>query len=494
MKQISKFFVLGAFLTFGALANTAEAGGGDSILRVNITSQSWNLNLPWQKSRPDTRRGLGALLEGNRVLVTAELAQDATYIELEQADTGRKLTSKVEFIDYECNLATIVPMEPAGDFFAKYKPLQIDTSVKPPQKLQVWQFESNGSPVSTDVDLTRVDLGTYFLAEERFLIFEANGAVVYRGGTFTLPVMAGDKMCGMLLSYNSKDQVAQILPGVIIQRFLDDVADGKYEGFPHFGVELAPTLDPQFRSYLKLAQPEGGIYVSEVSPHGSAGKAGLKPGDVVLCINGHELDSRGNYKHPDYGLLSVGHVIKGMSKAGDELKLQIWRDGAAQDLTVKMERLQPQDKLVPPYQFDRGNKYVILGGMLFLELNGGYLGQEDRNGRSRAPFRIKYAAKHPEKYEKEGRKKLVILSGILPAESNQGYERMGGLLVDKVNGKLITDIAALDEALKSPKDGVHSIEFADYPKKIFVDAAQAEKDNNETMPQRYRITELKRLD
>ena len=36
-------------------------------------------------SRPNTRRGLGALLPGNRVLVTAELAQDANYIELEQA-------------------------------------------------------------------------------------------------------------------------------------------------------------------------------------------------------------------------------------------------------------------------------------------------------------------------------------------------------------------------------------------------------------------------
>ena len=80
-----KFFpILAVLLMPLALPSSAEAAPSPetSILRVNITSQGYNFALPWQKQRPNTRRGLGALLEGNRVLVTAELAQDANYIEL----------------------------------------------------------------------------------------------------------------------------------------------------------------------------------------------------------------------------------------------------------------------------------------------------------------------------------------------------------------------------------------------------------------------------
>jgi hypothetical protein len=71
---------------------------------------------------------------------------------------------------------------------------------------------------------------------------------------------------------------------------------------------------------------------------------------------------------------------------------------------------------------------------------------------------------------------------------------MNGLIITKVNGEFISDIKALDEALKKPTNGIHKIEFSEFPKVIYIDAAQAQKDNEETMPQRYRITTLKRLE
>ena len=152
-----------------------------SMLRVNITSQPYNQMLPWQKTNPGTRRGLGALLPGNRVLVTAELAQDANYTELEIASSGRKLTAKIEAIDYEVNLATIIPEGDPGDFFQGMVPLAVDTALKPKTAIEIWQFENNGAPVTNTMELNRADLGTFFLEDQIFLIFQANGAVQYRG-------------------------------------------------------------------------------------------------------------------------------------------------------------------------------------------------------------------------------------------------------------------------------------------------------------------------
>ena len=83
---------------------------------------------------------------------------------------------------------------------------------------------------------------------------------------------------------------------------------------------------------------------------------------------------------------------------------------------------------------------------------------------------------------------------MLPSQGTIGYEKLRQLIVTKVNDKPINDIRDLAEALKSPIDGIHKIEFNDHPKVIHMDAAQAEQDNTEFLPARYRINKLQRLE
>ena len=68
-------------------------------------------------------------------------------------------------------------------------------------------------------------------------------------------MVKGGKLAGLLLRYDSKNQVATLLPAPIIEHFLKDVADGKYDGFPSLGIEFQSTLDEQFRDYLGM-KPE----------------------------------------------------------------------------------------------------------------------------------------------------------------------------------------------------------------------------------------------
>jgi hypothetical protein len=55
---------------------------GGSVLRVNSTNQSYDFFRPWSKKAPFNRRGLGAVIDGGEVLVTAELVWDSNFIEL----------------------------------------------------------------------------------------------------------------------------------------------------------------------------------------------------------------------------------------------------------------------------------------------------------------------------------------------------------------------------------------------------------------------------
>ena len=102
--------------------------------------------------------------------------------------------------------------------------------------------------------------------------------------------------------------------------------------------------------------------------------------------------------------------------------------------------------------------------------------------------------RHPEKYEEEGRRKVVFLAGILPTRSVQGYEGIGGTILKSVNGRPIRDIRDLDVAFNFPTDGVHEIQFEDFPKIIWLDDALAQEDNFLHIPQRFRIQERMRLD
>ena len=123
-----------------------------------------------------------------------------------------------------------------------------------------------------------------------------------------------------------------------------------------------------------------------------------------------------------------------------------------------------------------------------------YLQLAGREWRERAPFRLLYAQTNQEEVMKQGRRKLVFLSGVLPAPGTVGYESLRTLIVTKVNDKVINDIKDLAEAFKSPIEGVHKIEFDDHPKLIHMDAEQVEADNKEFLPARYRINKLQRLE
>lgn len=466
-----------------------------SILRVNVTNQPFNFALPWQKRPPGSKQGLGALLDGRRVLVTAELIQDATYLEFEVASSGRKLTARVATVDYEANLALLEPKEEPDGFFDGL--VAFPLSASPPKKgdlFEVWQFESNGAPVTSNITFETARLGRYFLDGSYFLQFDANGAVNYREGSFTLPVIQDGHLTGMLLSYDSEDQVATILPFPIIKAFLDDAADGPYAGFPSFGIKFSPTLDEQLRSYLKLADGAGGVMITGVLPDTSAAAAGLKEGDVLLEIGGHKLDSRGNYMDPTWGLLAMGHLVKGANTVGTELPMKVSRDGGIVDLALKLARREAGEFLVDPYVFDRGPRYLILGGLVFSELTRTYLEAFGGEWRDRAPFEFVYATQNPEKFQTDGRKKLVFLAGALPTQSTIGYEGVRGAFVEKVNGIVINEIKDLAAALEHPADGIHKIDICEVPYTLYVDAALAAEDNKDLLPQRYRIPQLQRLE
>ncbi|MBL9132669.1 MAG: PDZ domain-containing protein [Verrucomicrobiaceae bacterium] len=470
----------------------------NALLKINVTAQPYSLHMPWQKESPTNSRGLGVVLEGNRVLVTAQMVADATYIEMEQPDSGQKIPAKVLAVDYEANLALIesaVPAERAKTFFAGLRPMSIDTSSRVGDAVSVWQTGRVGDLIETPLSVSKVLIRRYIVEGSSFLVYEATGIIRSEANSFTLPVIKGNKLAGLLLSYDSKNQVTTILPAPIIEHFLKDFADGAYEGFPGLGMEYQVTLDEQLRDYLGLKPDGPGVLITGVIKNASAEKAGLKKGDILLAINGHAIDARGDYRDATYGALNASHIVRGGGYVGDKFELKVIRDGKEELLTGTLARKNPEAYLVTPYSFDKGPRYILMGGLLFQELSRPYLESfGEQQSENASLLRLAHIAAHPDEIEAGGRKKLVFLSMVLPTPSAQGYDQLGGIVVNKVNGHAIGDLGDLDAAFKDVKGTAHVVELDDFPHLLHLDAIAAERDNLRLQGGAYRIPSLKRLE
>ncbi|QQL43687.1 S1C family serine protease [Sulfuriroseicoccus oceanibius] len=456
----------------------ASPSPATSTCWVTATEQEFNILQPWEKKQPRRKRGIGALIHGNRLLVSADLIANSTFIELERPTDGAKTTAKVVGRDYEANLAVVQPVESPDNFLEGMVPLAIDERLAVGHSLTTWQLEKEGTPVLTTGIVNRAEVNTYALSHRRFLRFNVRISLENKTGGFSLPLVRDGKLAGILLSFTADEQVARIIPGPVISHFLTDLDDGDYQGFPSLGVGYAETTDETFRKYLGLNGTKGGIYITKVATNTPADKAGLKEGDVLVSIDGKAIDRRGNYDSDRYGKLSFSHLISSRY-VGDSVELDILRDGKHMTVNATVTRKAPHNYVIDPFIYDRGPNYLMLGGLLLQELSRDYI-TSFRDWRDNAPIELQAAMANTDELEQgtaTGRK-FVFLSYTIPTPATVGYEEMRGLPVESINGKPILRMEDVAAALNSPVDGVHHIVFSGNRPDAYIDADLADRVND----------------
>ncbi len=458
------------------------------VVRVNITNQNWDFMRPWGKRAPFSRRAVGPVLAGGRVLVTAELVANATYIELEMPDGSGKTPAQIEAVDYECNLAVL-----RGDdakFLKAFQPLDF-TEAKVGDTLNIWQLESTGVVLSTAGPLTTVEVTRYPNDDSSFLVYRSTASIQFRDSSFTLPAIKNGRLAGLVVRYDNQSNSAEIVPSPVIRHFLKDADKKPYEGFPRTGLLFSNTRDPQFRRYVGL-NGNGGVYVTEVLKDSPASKAGLQPGDIILKLDGEPIDQDGNYVDPDYGKLALINLISTKHFVGDAVKFTIQRDGKLQELTVTLTHRDVESYVSEPYVIDRAPKFYIMGGLVLQELSRQFLKEFGNDWQKRAPQELVYLDRYQQDLFADGPKKIVILSRVLPMPSTLGYEELHQLRVTKINGVELQSLADVPGAIEKPENGLHKIEFDADPSVIYLDAASLRADE-EALAKNYRLPATKRL-
>lgn len=461
----------------------------NSVVRVHSTNQDYNFRLPWSKKSTYERRGLGVVVGENRVLINAQLIVNHNYIELEEPSGGTKSEARIVCLDYDSDLALLEAVNP--EFLSKKTPLKIAPNPHLGDSLEVLQLENNGELIATPGKLTQITTGQYAVDDVGMLLFQLTLNLQQRDGSFVLPAIQNGSLLGLVIRYDRRNQSANAIPAPIIERFLELAAEETFAGFPRAGFGIASLRDPQLRKYLKMGDRDG-IYIDKISPGSPADKAGLKVGDVLLAVNGYNIDNEANYPDPDFGRLPIVHLTTGKYKTGETLDFHILRNGEELDIPLTLTSRDREHMAVPIQLFDKAPRYTIIGGILFQELSRPYLKEWGNKWKDSAPARLVYYDEMQEE-ELQDKKGLVFIGQILPLAETMGLNSALGSPVQKVNGQEIESLEDLIQAVESSKDHYVRIEIESDPRVLFIDK-QAEPRIEASIKNKFGIRELRQLD
>jgi hypothetical protein len=264
-------------------------------------------------------------------------------------------------------------------------------------------------------------------------------------------------------------------------------------GFASFRPYWQFGQDPALAAYLGLIGKPRGV-VLRWMPWGSTGCDALEPRDLILSVEGHALDAMGNFEHPHYGQLAFQHILIDGHRPGDRVRFQLLRDGETLDVDVELRRNHGADWLIPDRRDQPPPPYLVAGGLVLRELDGNYLRAWGNAWRRQAPANLVERYDRERESQTAERRRILMLSQVLPDAHNLGYHQLANLAVAEINGRSVDSVADADEAFRHPIGGFHRVKFYrdDLRREVVLDAAGFQESTarileNYNVPARIRI-------
>ncbi|RWB70081.1 MAG: DegQ family serine endoprotease [Mesorhizobium sp.] len=239
--------------------------------------------------RAQSSLGSGVLVDPSGVIVTNfHVIKDADEVKVATAD-GREFTSKVMLKDETLDLAVLkisadkpFPVIAIGDSDA----LEVgDLVLAIGNPFGVGQTTTSGIVSALARSHIGVSDSGYFIQTD---------AAINPGNSGGALINMGGQLVGINTAIYSRSGgsigIGFAIPSNMVRAFADAAKAGlDFFERPYIGAEFE-LVTPQIAESLGMEKPTGAL-VSSVEGSGPAGKAGLKPGDVILSLNNTPVES-----------------------------------------------------------------------------------------------------------------------------------------------------------------------------------------------------------
>ncbi len=417
-----------------------------SLVRITTTAQEPDYKVPWNPGNIQRGVGAGFVIEGSRIMTNAHVISNSRFISVEREGDPKKYQATVQHVGHDCDLAVLTVADPA--FYQGLKPMHFGGLPQLESTVSAYGYPIGGERMSvTQGVVSRVDFQPYsHSAVDSHLAIQISAPI--NPGNSGGPVMQDGKVVGVAFQGYSGDvaqNTAYMIATPVIQHFLRDIADGKYDKYVDLAITKQKLLNPAARAALGLGpeHTDHGVMIGSVVTGGSSDGA-LKVGDVLLAIDGLPVASDG-FIEIGGERIEMEEVVERKFK-GDVVKMDILRDKKPMQVTAKLKPCWPF--LIQANTHDVRPRFVLFGGLLFEPLSRDFLEAFGIGDLQVRYFYDSFVSReifidHPE---------VIVLGAVLKDPVNAYLEGFRNGIVDKINDKPIRRLEDLAASFAEPRD------------------------------------------
>lgn len=443
-----------------------------ALVKVYTSHQLFDYLSPWQYGQSANSTATGFIIDGERIITNAHAVLNSKFLQVRKEGDSKKYKAVVKFTSEEYDLA-LVEIEDKS-FFKGTVPLKLGTLPEIQEKLTVYGYPLGGDKLSTTQGIvSRMEHNTYTLTNRKFLIGQTDAAI--NSGNSGGPVVSKGKVVGVAFAgLNSADNIGYFIPVNILNNFLEDIKDGKYDGSPLLGVEWLELESPSHRRMLGIEDKTGGILIKKVFKN-SPFEGVLQKNDVLMKLDNYPVESDGTIEFRKNEKTDYTYVNQ-QKRYGDSLNYEIIRDKKTKTGQVKLEKKDIKYTVVTEVTIETPPSYMVYGGLLFEPLTSNYM----------AGVIEKLGSVYDREELYKDYKELVVLVRVLPFDVNLGYTDAVNQIIVKVNGEKYKDFKDFAQKVKNVKSGFIIFEN-DNGDEIVLDVKEVEE-QREALMQNYNIS------
>ncbi len=453
-----------------------------SLVRLVNVTQRGDWTTPWEVSPVRQSAGSGFIIAGGRVMTNAHVVSDTRFLVMYLHNDPTPHEAVVDQIAHDCDLALVRAKEPG--LLEKLPALEFAGMPLLGSTVETLGFPVGGTRVSsTRGVVSRIEDQVYVHSgADRHLAVQTDAAI--NPGNSGGPVIQNGNVVGVAFQAMFElESTGWFIPIEVIQRFLEDVSDGRYDGYPELGVVTSNLENPAARRGIGLGPNDSGVRVESVWP-GSSAAGHLQPRDALVAVDGRPIALDGTVSDGDerfpFGLLVDRRQI------GQTVNLTVLKNGERLDLPVTLRGFEPAQRHRRAY--DRMPRYFVYAGLVFVPLELETLITLGDDWLAHADRALLYEfLLRPLEDPSQLRRERIILLRRLDHAVNANLAWFRNQVVESVNGRRIDSIEDLIEALEGAMGPHQIIEFSTFRRIAVLDRVEAESANPEIL-ERYGVS------
>ncbi|KAI3941515.1 hypothetical protein MKW92_045296 [Papaver armeniacum] len=425
----------------------------DAVVKVFCVHSVPNFSLPWQRERQYSSTSSGFIISGRKVLTNAHSVEHYTQVKLKKRGSDVKYLAKVLAIGNECDIGISRISLPQYDIWFNFdmpamltveddefwdgvSPVQFGSLPALQDAVTVVGYPIGGDTISvTSGVVSRMEIFPYEHGSTELLGLQIDAAINF--GNSGGPAFNDKGKCVAIAFQTIKredvENMGYVIPTTVVMHFIEDY--DKKEEYTAMG----------------MTSQQKGVRITRFEP--TSPEYHFDGIDIANDGTGKSIMFTFLFTHGER--IAFSYLIS-QKYTGENAIIEVLRDSKILEFNIK---LATRKRLIPANIKGNPPSYYIVAGFVFTVVSIPFLHSEYGKENEQQNIAVKLLDKHLFGMAQSEDEQLVVISQVLVADINIGYEDIVNTEVFVKNLKGLASMVenCVDEYLKFELDYQHIV-------------------------------------